>query len=201
MHTPCSSILALCCLWSPQTFRSCSHWATACWCTPICLTLFFLTLPSPDALLPADIPQLQPLGDRVLVRVQESADVTMGGVILPDSAKERPLRWGHDVPLCLWFGMCMAVILPDTAKVSGHSGGCVAFGRSLQPCLFRMCRASPARSSRGAAVASLSEKAAFQPCTNQLDPPAAAAPWCGWAPARWVMMGSARRPRCAVYIL
>ncbi|PRW39161.1 20 kDa chloroplastic-like [Chlorella sorokiniana] len=38
-----------------------------------------------------DIPQLQPLGDRVLVRVQESADVTMGGVILPDTAKERPL--------------------------------------------------------------------------------------------------------------
>lgn len=38
-----------------------------------------------------DIPQLRPLGDRVLVKVQESADVTIGGVILPDSAKERPL--------------------------------------------------------------------------------------------------------------
>ena len=43
---------------------------------------------------PADVPELKPLGDRVLVRVQESADVTMGGVILPDSAKERPLRCG-----------------------------------------------------------------------------------------------------------
>jgi hypothetical protein len=43
---------------------------------------------------PADIHELKPLGDRILVKVQESADVTMGGVILPDSAKERPLRWG-----------------------------------------------------------------------------------------------------------
>lgn len=39
----------------------------------------------------ADIPELRPAGDRVLVQVQESADVTLGGVILPDSAKERPL--------------------------------------------------------------------------------------------------------------
>jgi chaperonin GroES len=43
---------------------------------------------------PADIPELQPLGDRILIRVQESAEVTMGGIILPDAAKERPLRCG-----------------------------------------------------------------------------------------------------------
>ncbi|GBF92721.1 hypothetical protein Rsub_05090 [Raphidocelis subcapitata] len=38
-----------------------------------------------------DIPELQPLADRVLVRIEDTADVTLGGVVLPDSAKERPL--------------------------------------------------------------------------------------------------------------
>lgn len=38
------------------------------------------------------MPELQPLGDRVLVKVEDAADVTLGGVVLPDSAKERPLR-------------------------------------------------------------------------------------------------------------
>lgn len=38
-----------------------------------------------------DLPELRPLGDRVLVAVQDTADVTIGGVLLPDSAKERPL--------------------------------------------------------------------------------------------------------------
>lgn len=38
-----------------------------------------------------DVPELQPLADRVLIKVEEVADVTLGGVILPDSAKERPL--------------------------------------------------------------------------------------------------------------
>ncbi|MEW5309153.1 MAG: hypothetical protein WDW38_001059 [Sanguina aurantia] len=38
-----------------------------------------------------DIPEMKPLGDRVLILVEEVADVTMGGVILPESAKERPL--------------------------------------------------------------------------------------------------------------
>lgn len=38
-----------------------------------------------------DIAEMQPLGDRVLVKVEEVADVTVGGVILPDAAKERPL--------------------------------------------------------------------------------------------------------------
>jgi hypothetical protein len=38
-----------------------------------------------------DIPDLLPLSDRVLVRVEDAADVTVGGVVLPESAKERPL--------------------------------------------------------------------------------------------------------------
>lgn len=48
------------------------------------------TLPRSSAVAD-DIPELQPLGDRVLVAVQDTADVTLGGVLLPDSAKERPL--------------------------------------------------------------------------------------------------------------
>jgi len=38
-----------------------------------------------------DLPELQPLGDRA-PWVEETADVMIGGVVLPDSAKERPLR-------------------------------------------------------------------------------------------------------------
>lgn len=48
------------------------------------------TLPRSSAVAD-DIPELQPLADRVLVEVEDTADVTIGGVVLPDSAKERPL--------------------------------------------------------------------------------------------------------------
>ena len=33
---------------------------------------------------------LKPLGDKIIVEVLESADKTKGGIILPDSAKEKP---------------------------------------------------------------------------------------------------------------
>jgi chaperonin GroES len=35
--------------------------------------------------------KLQPVGDRVLVRIDKAADRTGGGIIIPDSAKEKPL--------------------------------------------------------------------------------------------------------------
>ena len=35
---------------------------------------------------------IQPLGDRVVVRREESEDVTAGGIVLPDSAKDKPSR-------------------------------------------------------------------------------------------------------------
>lgn len=35
---------------------------------------------------------LQPLGDRVVVSRDESEDVTAGGIVLPDSAKDKPSR-------------------------------------------------------------------------------------------------------------
>ena len=36
--------------------------------------------------------QLQPLGDRVVVEREESEAVTAGGIVLPDSAKDKPTR-------------------------------------------------------------------------------------------------------------
>lgn len=38
-----------------------------------------------------DIPELRPLADRVLVKVEDTADTTVGGVILTEAAKERPI--------------------------------------------------------------------------------------------------------------
>ena len=36
--------------------------------------------------------QLKPLNDRVVVRRIEEEQVTAGGIIIPDSAKEKPIR-------------------------------------------------------------------------------------------------------------
>ncbi len=36
--------------------------------------------------------KLQPLGERIVVQREESEDVTAGGIVLPDSAKEKPAR-------------------------------------------------------------------------------------------------------------
>jgi chaperonin GroES len=36
--------------------------------------------------------RLQPLGDRVVIERDESEDVTAGGIVLPDSAKDAPAR-------------------------------------------------------------------------------------------------------------
>ena len=33
---------------------------------------------------------IQPLGDRIVVKALEAQDVTKGGIVLPDSAKEKP---------------------------------------------------------------------------------------------------------------
>src|SRR5262245_36629974 len=35
---------------------------------------------------------LQPLGDRLIVEVLEEEDVTVSGIVLPDTAKEKPQR-------------------------------------------------------------------------------------------------------------
>jgi chaperonin GroES len=38
-----------------------------------------------------DIPELRPIGDRVLLKVNEESDVTSGGVILSAGSKEKPV--------------------------------------------------------------------------------------------------------------
>ena len=38
----------------------------------------------------AKAPKLRPLGDRILVKRVEADDVVRGGIIIPDSAKEKP---------------------------------------------------------------------------------------------------------------
>jgi chaperonin GroES len=35
---------------------------------------------------------LKPLGDRVIVKAKEPEEVTKGGIILPDTAKEKPVE-------------------------------------------------------------------------------------------------------------
>ena len=35
---------------------------------------------------------LQPLGDRVVIEREESEGITAGGIVLPDSAKDKPAR-------------------------------------------------------------------------------------------------------------
>ena len=35
---------------------------------------------------------IKPLGDRIVVRRQESSEKTAGGIVLPDSAKNKPQR-------------------------------------------------------------------------------------------------------------
>ena len=41
---------------------------------------------------PAAKVKFQPLGDRVVVQREESESVTSGGIVLPDSAKDKPTR-------------------------------------------------------------------------------------------------------------
>ncbi len=36
--------------------------------------------------------KIRPLGDKVIVQRQEAQEVTAGGIVLPDSAKEKPQR-------------------------------------------------------------------------------------------------------------
>ncbi len=37
-------------------------------------------------------PTIRPLGDRVLVKPTEEKEVTRGGIIIPDTAKEKPME-------------------------------------------------------------------------------------------------------------
>lgn len=36
--------------------------------------------------------KIQPLADRVIIKAQEAEEVTKGGIILPDTVKEKPMQ-------------------------------------------------------------------------------------------------------------
>jgi chaperonin GroES len=40
----------------------------------------------------ATVIKVRPLGDKILVRREEAQEVTSGGIVLPDTAKEKPRR-------------------------------------------------------------------------------------------------------------
>lgn len=42
------------------------------------------------AAITLNVSTVKPLGDRVFIKVSESEDKTAGGILLPDSAKEKP---------------------------------------------------------------------------------------------------------------
>ena len=44
---------------------------------------------------------VKPLGDRIFIKVSESEEKTAGGILLPDTAKEKPkwVRWCKSVPV------------------------------------------------------------------------------------------------------
>ena len=71
--------------------------------------------------------KLQPLGDRVVIEREESEEKTAGGILLPDSAKDKPAR-GQVV--CVGEGRLlddgtrseMQVSVGDRVIFSGYAG-------------------------------------------------------------------------------
>ena len=51
---------------------------------------FCLLLHLPMAAVSLSVSTVKPLGDRVFVKVSESEEKTAGGILLPDTAKEKP---------------------------------------------------------------------------------------------------------------
>ena len=49
-----------------------------------------LLLQQPMAAVSLSVSTVKPLGDRVFVKVSESEEKTAGGILLPDTAKEKP---------------------------------------------------------------------------------------------------------------
>ena len=64
---------------------SCPHWHKRC-DKEKCTTKADLNLKQNR------IMQIKPLSDRVLIEAAEAVEKTVGGIIIPDSAKEKPLK-------------------------------------------------------------------------------------------------------------
>ena len=62
--------------------------ANSCLCE--CLSALSLLLQQPMAAVSLSVSTVKPLGDRVFVKVSESEEKTAGGILLPDTAKEKP---------------------------------------------------------------------------------------------------------------
>ena len=67
---------------------------------------------------------IKPIGDRVLVKISEAEERTKGGIVLPDTAKERPHE-GTVVALGSGKRAKDGTIVPFTVKVGDN----VIFGR------------------------------------------------------------------------
>ena len=64
---------------------SCPHWHKIC-DKETCTTKANINLKQNR------IMQIKPLSDRVLIEAAEAVEKTVGGIIIPDSAKEKPLK-------------------------------------------------------------------------------------------------------------
>lgn len=54
-------------------------------------TLAFASIPrQPMAAVSLSVSTVKPLGDRIFIKVSESEEKTAGGILLPDTAKEKP---------------------------------------------------------------------------------------------------------------
>ena len=91
--------------------------------------------------------KLQPLGDRVVVEREESESVTAGGIVLPDSAKDKPARgkiiasatagcWKTDrAALCKSRSAiaCCSVPMPATRSSSAIANCCSCAKKTSWP--------------------------------------------------------------------
>ncbi len=77
---------------------------------------------------------IRPLGDRVVVEPQEAQEKTAGGIILPDTAKEKPLigkvvAVGSGKMLDNGQRAQMSVKVGDTVAFSQYGGSDVSVGK------------------------------------------------------------------------
>ncbi|ARN57523.1 co-chaperone GroES [Sedimentisphaera salicampi] len=68
--------------------------------------------------------KIKPLSDRVVIEPSEAEEVTQGGIILPDTAKEKPLMGKVTA-----VGEGKMLKNGETAEMSVKVGDLVAFGR------------------------------------------------------------------------
>ena len=68
--------------------------------------------------------KIRPLDDRVVVKILEAEDITKGGIVLPDKAKEKPSR-GEVVAL----GIGRLMDTGERGPLSLKKGDMVLFGK------------------------------------------------------------------------